>query len=91
MYLGGFSEPVSICSKWAHFIEGNNNKDNNDNNDNNDNDKMFYFERNWVLATNSNFLLTISSKPNCPDLKYLKLWFLLYQMVKSVHNQVAKI
>ena len=37
MYLGGFSEPVSICSKWAHFIEGNNNKDNNDIYDNDKN------------------------------------------------------
>ena len=34
LYLGGFSESVSICSKWAHFIEGNNNKNNNNNNDN---------------------------------------------------------
>ena len=71
MYLGGFSEPVSICSKWAHFIEGNNNKDNNDIYDN---DKNLLFRKKLRLfATNSNFLLPKSSEPNYPDLKYLKL------------------
>ena len=35
------------------------------------------WQRNWVFATNSDFLITISSEPNAVDLRYFKLWILL--------------
>ena len=33
--------------------------------------------RNWVFATNSDFLDTIFLEPNVADLRYFKLWILL--------------
>ena len=33
-------------------------------------------QRNWVFATNSDFLITISLEPNAADLRYFKLWIL---------------
>ena len=38
-------------------------------------------ERNWVFATNSDFLITISLEPNVADLRYFKLWILLDQII----------
>ena len=42
---------------------------------------FLWFERNWVFATNSDFLITISLEPNAADLRYLKLWILLDQII----------
>ena len=51
------------------------------------------FSRNWIFATNSNFLFPISLQPN---FRYFKLWILLDQIIKvwdikGLHYQVAKI
>jgi len=37
-------------------------------------------QRNWVFATNSDFIITISLEPNVADLRYFKLWILLDQI-----------
>ncbi len=52
--------------------------------------------RNWVFATNSDFLITISLKPNVVDLRYFKLWILLNQIIrvwniKGLQQRVLKI
>ena len=39
-------------------------------------------QRNWVFATNSDFLITISLEPNVTDLRYFKLWILLNQIIR---------
>ena len=38
-------------------------------------------ERNWVFATNSDFLITISLEQNVANLRYFKLWILLDQII----------
>ena len=38
-------------------------------------------ERNWVFATNFDFIFTISLKPYVADLRYFKLWILLDQII----------
>ena len=38
-------------------------------------------ERNWVVATNSECLITISLQPDVVDFLYFKLWILLDQIV----------
>ena len=53
-------------------------------------------QRNWVFATNSDFLITISLEPNVADLKYLKLWILLdkiiwFEISKVFQHRVLKI
>ena len=40
------------------------------------------WERNWVFATNSDFLITISLEPNVTDLRYFKLWIMLNQIIR---------
>ena len=52
--------------------------------------------RNWVFATNSDFLITISLQPNVVDLRYFKLWILLNQIIrvwniKGLQHRVLKI
>ena len=37
-------------------------------------------KRNWVFATNSDFLISISFEPNVVDPRYFKLWILLDQI-----------
>ena len=37
--------------------------------------------RNWVFATNSDFLIPISLHPNVLDLRFFKLWILLDQII----------
>ena len=39
-------------------------------------------QRNWVFATNSDFLITISLEPNVTDLRYFKLWILWNQIIR---------
>jgi len=51
---------------------------------------------NWVFATNSDFLITISLEPNVADLGYFKLWILLGQIfwvwnIKGLQHRVLKI
>ena len=53
-------------------------------------------QRNWVFATNSDFLITISLEPNFADLRYFKPWFLLDQIIwvwniKGLQLRVLKI
>ena len=36
-------------------------------------------ERNWVFVTNSDFLIPISLQPNVVDLRYFKLWIMLFK------------
>jgi len=53
-------------------------------------------QRNWVFATNSDFLITISLEPNVADLIYFKLWILLDQIIwvwniKGLQLRVLKI
>ena len=53
-------------------------------------------QRNWVFATNSDFLITISLEPNVADLRYFKLWILLDQIIwvwniKGLQHWVLKI
>ena len=53
-------------------------------------------QRNWVFATNSDFLITISLEPNVEDPRYFKLWTLLDQIfwawnIKGLQHQVPKI
>ena len=53
-------------------------------------------ERNWIFATNSDFLITISLKPNVVDLRYFKLWIFLNQIIrvwniKGLQQRVLKI
>ena len=43
--------------------------------------RIFFVQRNWVSATNSDILTPISLQPDVVDLWYFKLWFLLYQIV----------
>ena len=38
-------------------------------------------ERNWVFATNSDFKIPISLKPNVVDRRYFKLWILVDQIM----------
>ena len=57
---------------------------------------FLWFERNWVFATNSDFLITISLEPNAADLRYLKLWILLDEIIwvwniKGLQNRFLKI
>ena len=54
------------------------------------------FKRNWVFATNSNFLIYISLQPNVVDFWYFKLWYLLVKIIlvwniKGLHHPVAEI
>ncbi len=35
------------------------------------------YKRNWVFATNSDFLVLVLFKPNVVDLRYFKLWIIL--------------
>ena len=54
------------------------------------------FERNWVFATNSYFIITISLEPNVADLRYFKLWILLDKIVwfwniKGLQHRVLKL
>ena len=44
------------------------------------------WERNWVFATNSDFLASISLRPDVVDLRYSKIWTLFDQIV-IVWNQ----
>ena len=60
--------------------------------------KLLHFksERNWVFATNSDFIITISLEPNVVDLRYFKLWILLTTLIwvwniTSLHHRVLKI
>ena len=53
-------------------------------------------KRNWVVATNSGFLISISLQPNLKDHRYFKLGIMLDQIIKVLnikgfHRQVAKI
>ena len=53
-------------------------------------------QRNWVFATNSDFLFIISLEPNVVDLRYFKLWILLDRIIwawniKGLQHQVLKI
>ena len=55
-----------------------------------------HFYRNWGIATNSEFLITISLEPNVADLRYFKLWILLHQIIwvwniKGLQHRVLKI
>ena len=38
-------------------------------------------ERNWVFATNFDFIILIYLQPNVEDLRYFKLWILLDQII----------
>ena len=40
-----------------------------------------FVQRNWVFATNSDFLIPISLEPNVIDLRYFKLWIVLVQVI----------
>ena len=57
---------------------------------------LSFTQRNWVFATNSDFLFTISLEPNVADLRYFKLWILLDQVIwvwniKGLQHRVLKI
>ena len=54
------------------------------------------YTKNWVLATNSDFLITITLQPNVAYLRYFKLWILLHQIIwvwniKGFQHRVLKI
>jgi len=54
------------------------------------------WQRNWVFATNSDFLIPIFLEPNFADLWYFKLWILLDQIIwvwniKGLQHRVLKI
>ena len=60
--------------------------------------RIIFFAKflNWVFATNSDFLITISLEPNVADLRYFKLWILLDQIIwiwniKGLQHRVLKI
>ena len=58
--------------------------------------RTFAGQRNWVFATNSEFLITISLEPKIVDLRYFKLWILLNQIiwvwnVKGLQDRVLKL
>jgi len=45
--------------------------------------RMLQFsQRNWVFATKSDFMITISLETNFIDLRYFKLWILLNQIIR---------
>ena len=53
-------------------------------------------QRNWVFATNSDFLITLSLEPNVADLRYFKLLILLNLIIwvwniKGLQHRVLKI
>ena len=53
-------------------------------------------QRNCVFVTKSDFLIPISLQPNFVDLRYFKLWVLLYQIayywnIKGLHPQDKRI
>ena len=57
---------------------------------------QIYWQRNWVFATNSDFIINISLEPNVADLRYFKLWILLDQIIwvwniKGLRHRVLKI
>ena len=57
---------------------------------------LLSLERNWVFATNSDFLVTVSLEPNVADLRYFKPWILLDQIIwvwniKGLQHRVLKI
>ena len=64
-------------------------------------DSPFFFvfltpKRNWVFATYSDFIITISLEPNVADLRYFKQWILLDQIIwvwniKGLQHWVLKI
>ena len=54
------------------------------------------FQRNWIFVTNSDFLITISLKPNVADLTYFKQCILLDQIIwvwniEDLQHRVLKI
>jgi len=60
--------------------------------------RIIFFAKflNWVFATNSDFLITISLEPNVADLRYFKLLILLDQIIwiwniKGLQHGVLKI
>ena len=57
---------------------------------------FFSAKRNWVVATNSDFLIPISLVPNVVDLSYFKLlillhWLILFWIIKASYHLVANI
>ena len=57
---------------------------------------VYRAQRNWIFATNSDFLITISLEPNVVYLKYFKLGILLDQIIwvwniKGLQHRVLKI
>ena len=46
-------------------------------------------ERNWVFATNSDFLRPISLKPNVVDHRYFKLWILVDQAMQCSRKMIC--
>ena len=55
-----------------------------------------WWQRNWVFAPNSDFLITISLEPIIADIRYFKLWILLDQIIwvwniKGLQHRVLKI
>ena len=58
--------------------------------------QTFALQRNWVFATNSDFLIPISLRPDVVDLRYFKVRTLFDQItvvwnIKGLHHRVAKI
>ena len=43
-------------------------------------------KRNWVFATNSDFLIPIYLQPNVVDLRYFKLWIMLDVMIIGIRK-----
>ena len=52
--------------------------------------RSIQLERNWVFATNSDFLITISLEPNVVDSRYFKLWILLDQIFRAWNIKGSK-
>ena len=55
-----------------------------------------HLQSHWAFATNSDFLIPISVQPDVIDLRYFKLWLLLYQTIKilnikGLHNLVVQV
>ena len=51
---------------------------------------IFFIQRNWVFATNSNFLIPISFQPYGINLDHLDLTEVIVWYIKGLRHQVAK-
>ena len=50
-----------------------------------------FYQRNWVFATNFDFIILITWQQNVADLLYLKLWIMLFKIISLKYKRFSPI